>query len=266
MSWCIGRRCTTRKNSQIDTALNKCKSEDPSVCRDALYNIVNYIKENDDKKRYCVKHGAAKVIVDAVKRHQKVKEIASSACLALYYMVKIGPEGVDACMKAGAPLMATETIMNNMKDVDGCINASDLIRKLAQSSDTNKQIIKDMTFGQYQQFSITLVIMFAKMTHEGRETTSQRDEEEKEYVLDRLNELSDVLYDDEEEDEEASRILGEEEEDPGKTPNQNSEGSKNGNPGNPEKPGGGGRRRRKRATQKKKKAKRRNTRKGLKYV
>jgi hypothetical protein len=262
---CSGR--CTRKNSQIDTALNKCKSEDPSVCRDALYNIVNYIKENEDKKRYCVKHGAAKVIVDAVKRHQKVKEIASSACLALYYMVKIGPEGVDACMEAGAPLMATETIMNNMKDVDGCINASDLIRKLVESSDTNKQIIKDMTFGQYHQFSITLVIMFAKMTHEERETTSQRDEQDKVYVLNRLNALSDVLYDDEEEDEEASRILGEEEdEDPRKTPIQNSEGSNNGNPGNPEKPGGGGRHRRKRATQKKKKAKRRNTRKGLKYV
>lgn len=255
MSACFGRRCT-RKNSQIDTALNKCKSEDPSVCRNALYNIVNYIKENDDKKRYCVKHGAAKVIVDAVKRHQKVKEIASSACLALYYMVKIGPEGVDACMKAGAPLMATETIMNNMKDVDGCINASDLIRKLAQSSDNNKQIIKGMTFGQ-SRISITLLaIIFARMTHEGRETTSQRDKEDKDYVLDRLDALSEVLYDDESEDDE-----GEEEDDEGEDPRKHP----NGNPEGPNNEGGG-RRRRKRATQKKKKTKRRNTRKGLKYV
>ena len=252
---CLRGRCT-RKNSQIDKALNKCKSEDPSVCRDALYNIVIYIVENDDKKRYCVKHDAAKVIVDAVKRHQKVKEIASSACLALYYMVKIGPEGVDACMEAGAPLMAVTAIMSNMEDVNVCINASDLIRKLAQSSDDNKQIIKGMTFGQYQQFSIILVIIFARMTHEGRETTSQRDKEDKDYVLDRLDALSDVLYDDESEDDE-----GEEEDDEGEDPRKHP----NGNPEGPNNEGGG-RRRRKRATQKKKKTKRRNTRKGLKYV
>ena len=249
---CLRRRCTP-KNSQIDTALNKCKSEVPSVCRDALYNIVNYIKENDDKKRYCVKHGAAKVIVDAVKRHQKVKEIASSACLALYYMVKIGPEGVDACMTAGAPLMAVTAIMSNMEDVNVCINASDLIRKLAQSSDNNKQIIKGMKLGQ---LPITLAIMFARITHEGRETTSQRDEEDKDYVLDRLDALSEVLYDDESEDDE-----GEEEDDEGEDPRKHP----NGNPEGPNNEGGG-RRRRKRATQKKKKTKRRNTRKGLKYV
>jgi len=262
---CFGRGCT-RKNSQLDTAINKCKSIDPSVCRDALYTIVHYIKENDDKKRYCVKHGAVKVIVDAVKKHEK---LASSGCLALYYMVKIGPEGVDACMKAGAALMATETIMNNMRHVNACINASNLIRKLAQSNDHNKQIIKDMTFGQYRQFSITLVIMFAKMTHEGREATTDEERQDKDDVLDSLNSLSDVLYDDDEEDEEAQGIIGMLEEEKGDPMEYSKErnAEKTNNPRNPNRsPEGGGRRRRKSATQKNKKTKRRNTRKGLKYV
>jgi len=165
-------------------------------------------------------------------------------------MAKLRPEGADACMEAGAPLMAVIAIMSNMEDVNVCINASDLIRKLVESSDTNKQIIKDMKLGQ---LPITLAIMFARITHEGRETTSQRDEEDKVYVLDRLDALLDVLSDDELEDDDEE----EEGEDPRKHPNGNPEGPNN---------EGGGRRRRKRATQKKKKTKRRHTRRGLKYV
>lgn len=248
---CLRGRCTP-KNSQIDKALNNSKSSDSSVSKRGLRNLVEYIKNNDDKIRYCVKHDAAKVIVDAVKNNQ---ELAPYSCLALYYMAKLRPEGADACMKAGAPLMAVTAIMSNMEDVNVCINASDLIRKLVESSDTNKQIIKDITFGQYHQLPITLAIMFARMTHEGRETTSQRDEEDKDYVLDRLDALLDVLSDDELEDDDEEE--DDEGEDPRKHPNGNPEGPNN---------EGGGRRRRKRATQKKKKTKRRNTRKGLKYV
>ena len=246
---CLRGRCTrTRKNSQIDKALNNSKSSDSSVSKRGLDNIVSYIKDNDDKKRYCINNDAAKVIVDAVKKHEV---LASSACLALYYMAKIRPEGADACMKAGAPLMAIQSIVNNKEDVNVCINACDLLRKLAESSDVNRDKIKDMKFGQYE-FPITLFIIFAKMFHEARETTTDEEKEDKDYVLDRLNALLDVLYDDEEEDEEDE----EEGEDPRKHPN-----------GNPEGPNeGGGRRRRNRATQKKKKTKRRNTRKGLKYV
>lgn len=231
---CLRKRCT-RKNSQIDKALNNSKSSDSSVSKRGLRNLVEYIKENDDKKKYCVEHGAAKVIVDAVKNNQ---ELAPYSCLALYYMAKLRPAGADACMKAGAPLMALEAIMSNMEDVNVCINASDLIRKLVESSDTNKQIIKDMKFGQYRQFSIRLAIMFARMTHEGRETTNPRDEEDKNYVLDRLDALSYVLYDDESVDDEG--------EDPRKHPNGNPEGPNN---------EGGGRRRRKRATQKRRRQK-----------
>lgn len=246
------RRCT-RKNSQIDKALNNSKSSDSSVSKRGLLNLVEYIKNNDDKIRYCVKHDAAKVIVDAVKNNQ---ELAPYSCLALYYMAKLIPEGADACMKAGAPLMAVTAIIRNTEDVNVCINASDLIRKLAQSSDNHKQIIKGMTFGQSRSSITRLAIMFARITHEGRETTSQRDKEDKDYVLDRLDALSEVLYDDESEDDE-----GEEEDDEGEDPRKHP----NGNPEGPNNEGGG-RRRRKRATQKKKKTKRRNTRKGLKYV
>lgn len=255
---CIGRRCT-RKNSQIDKALNNSKSSDLSVSKRGLLNLVEYIKNNDDKIRYCVKHDAAKKIVDSVKRNE---ELASYGCLALYYMAKLRPEGADACMKAGAPLMAVAAIMSNKEDVNICINACDLLTKLVESSDINKGIIKGMKFGQHQ-FPITLFIMFTKMFHEERETTTDKEEEDKDEVLYRLNVLSDVLYDDASEDDEGEDDEEEEGEDPRETPNANGEGSKN---ENPEKPGEGGRRRRKSATQKKKKTKRRYTRRGLKYV
>lgn len=191
---CVGRVCTRKKlqnhpvkNSQLDTAINKCKSEDPKLCSEALKIIFNKLKGDRENsiKLYLVKNGAVKIILQALQTH-KEKELVEYYVLEIITLIANIPEGISDLMKEKAAQTLVNIIEENRVEYIGsCIGPSELLLTLVESNESNKDKIKEIEY-----FKVFLIYTYKRSLAIIREEYEEDDDKENAKII---KEIFDIL-------------------------------------------------------------------------
>jgi hypothetical protein len=191
---CLGRGCTRKKlqnnpvkNSQLDIAINKCKSEDPKLCSEALKIIFNKLKGDRENsiKLYLVKNGAVKIILQALQTH-KEKELVDYYVLEIITLIANIPEGISDLMKEKAAQTLVNIIEENRVEYIGsCIGPSELLLTLVESNESNKDKIKEIEY-----FKVFLIYTYKRSLAIIREEYEEDDDKENAKII---KEIFDIL-------------------------------------------------------------------------
>lgn len=162
----LRERCTRKKlqnhpvkNSQLDIAINKCKSEDPKLCSEALIIIFNKLKGDRENsiKLYLVKNGAVKIILQALQTH-KEKELVEYYVLEIITLIANIHEGISDLMKEKTAQTLVNIIEENRVEYIGsCIGPSELLLTLVKSNESNKDKIKEI-----ENFKVFLIYTYKR--------------------------------------------------------------------------------------------------------